>query len=273
MISPEIWASSSFAELNDFAKLVFIGLISNADDEGKGEADPALLKSTLFPRDEKKRAADVKSALSEIARSTSTLLYSVEGKNYYILTKWKAYQKLDRPTLSKLPNPPETMGERGRTTQNQDFDEGSTNTRRMLDEGSPIEKNKNKNKNINNTPNSAGAREEVPTEFEKRFKAFCEKWDIEDDNYYSPLIVEFDFDKLDEAYSESPKFLADKEAAPWAHTLSGVAKAYHSIIAHKYKDRAGAKASSKTASNQQTSDMLNNIFNHYKAEEEGDGTN
>ncbi len=149
MISPEIWASSSFAELSDFAKLVFIGLISNADDEGKGEADPALLKSTLFPRDEKKRAADVKSALSEIARSTSTLFYSVEGKNYYALVKWKAWQKLDRPTPSKIPNPPQeqSVGERGQYTQNSELDERSTSTRRTLDEGSPlIEKNKNKNR-------------------------------------------------------------------------------------------------------------------------------
>lgn len=145
MISPEIWASSSFAELSDFAKIVFIGLISNADDEGKGEADPALLKSTLFPRDEKKRAADVKTALSEIARSTSTLFYSVEGKNYYILTKWKVYQKLDRPTPSKIPNPPddESAGERGNCTQNRNLDEHPTSTRRNLDEHSPlIEKNR-----------------------------------------------------------------------------------------------------------------------------------
>lgn len=149
MISPEIWASSSFAELSDFAKIVFIGLISNADDEGKGESDSALLKSTLFPRDEKKRAADVKSALSEIARSTSTLFYSVEGKNYYVLTKWKVYQKLDRPTPSKIPDPPHefTMGERGSYTQNQILDEDSTKTRRELDEGSTLEENKNMNKN------------------------------------------------------------------------------------------------------------------------------
>lgn len=149
MISPEIWRSSSFAELSDFAKIVFIGLISNADDEGRGEADPALLKSTLFPRDEKKRAADVKSALSEIARSTSTLFYSVEGNDYYVLTKWKLYQKLDRPTPSRIPTPPQdqNVGERGNYTQNQQFDEGSTNIRRGLDEGSTIEKNKNMNKN------------------------------------------------------------------------------------------------------------------------------
>ncbi|MCH5165631.1 MAG: hypothetical protein J1G01_04450 [Clostridiales bacterium] len=149
MISPEIWESSSFAELTDFAKIVFIGLISNADDEGKGEANPALLKSKLFPRDEKKRAADVKSALSEIARSTSTLFYSVEGHDYYALTTWKRWQKLDRPTPSKIPNPPkeQSVGERGNCMQNQQFDEGSTNTRRILDEGSPLIEKNRKEKN------------------------------------------------------------------------------------------------------------------------------
>lgn len=173
MISPEIWASSSFAELTDFAKIVFIGLISNADDEGKGESDPALLKSTLFPRDEKKRAADVKSALSEIARSTSTLFYSVEGKNYYVLTKWKVYQKLDRPTPSKIPDPPQdqNVGERGSYTQNQQLDEGSTNTRRGLDESSTlIEKNMNKNRI---EERDARARVRIPTLEE--ITDYCEK--------------------------------------------------------------------------------------------------
>lgn len=173
MISPEIWASSSFAELTDFAKIVFIGLISNADDEGKGESDPALLKSTFFPRDEKKRAADVKSALSEIARSTSTLFYSVEGKNYYVLTKWKVYQKLDRPTPSKIPDPPQdqNVGERGSYTQNQQLDEGSTNTRRGLDESSTlIEKNMNKNRI---EERDARARVRIPTLEE--ITDYCEK--------------------------------------------------------------------------------------------------
>lgn len=238
MISPEIWASSSFAELNNFAKLVFIGLISNADDEGKGEADPALLKSTLFPRDEKKRTADVKSALSEIARSTSTLFYSVEGKNYYILTKWKVYQKLDRPTPSKLPNPPDTMGERGRNTQNQNFVEDSTNTRQILDEGSPlIEKEEEKEENINIPPNSAGAREEdIPNGFNIKFNSFCEKWGISIDSS-SPLIADFDFDKLDKEYSDSVTYLQDKDGHPFAQTLSWIVRNYLSILGHKYRDK------------------------------------
>ncbi|MDE7406451.1 MAG: hypothetical protein K2M89_06235 [Clostridiales bacterium] len=145
MISPEIWESSSFSKLTDFAKLIFIGLISNADDEGKGKANPGYIRSKLFPNDEERRVTDIKKALSEIALTMSITFYEVNGDSLYHLTNWARWQKIDRPTPSKFPNPPkeQSMGERGNCTQNQALDEGSTNTRRILDEGSPlIEKNR-----------------------------------------------------------------------------------------------------------------------------------
>lgn len=147
MISPEIWESSSFSKLSDFAKLVFIGLISQADDEGKGKASPNIIRSKLFPDGEEKRVTDIKKALSEIALRMSITFYEVEGDSFYILTNWHSWQKIDRPTPSKIPNPPQsasTVGERGRCMQNQDFENYSTNPRRILDEGSlpnRIEKN------------------------------------------------------------------------------------------------------------------------------------
>ena len=147
MISPEIWESSSFSKLSDFAKLVFIGLISQADDEGKGKASPNIIRSKLFPDSEEKRVTDIKKALSEIALKMSITFYEAEGDSFYILTNWHSWQKIDRPTPSKIPNPPQsvvTTGERGRYTQNQNFENHSTNARRGLDEGSSpnrIEKN------------------------------------------------------------------------------------------------------------------------------------
>lgn len=145
MISPEIWESSSFSKLTDFAKLIFIGLISNADDEGKGKANPGYIRSKLFPNDEERRVTDIKKALSDIALTMSITFYEVNGDSLYRLTNWERWQRIDRPTPSKFPDPPQKqfMGERGNYTQNQDFDESSTNTRRGLDEGSPlIERNR-----------------------------------------------------------------------------------------------------------------------------------
>ena len=147
MISPEIWESSSFSKLSDFAKLVFIGLISQADDDGKGKASPNIIRSKLFPDGEEKRVTDIKKALSEIALRMSITFYEVDGESFYILTNWHSWQKIDRPTPSKIPNPPQSenkVGGRGRFTQNQDFEKHSTNTRRGLDEDSSpnrIEKN------------------------------------------------------------------------------------------------------------------------------------
>lgn len=83
-----------------------------------------------------------------------------------------------------------------------------------------------------NISQSAGAREEG---FEERFKAFCSKWDIDCGNYYSPLIAELDFEKLDKAFSESPQYLGNKKAAPWAHTLSGLVKKRNEIMLGEYK--------------------------------------
>ena len=39
MIDPGIWQSEDFAKMSTLGKLVFIGLFSNADDEGRGRAN------------------------------------------------------------------------------------------------------------------------------------------------------------------------------------------------------------------------------------------
>lgn len=133
MISPSMWESESFSELNDVAKLVFISLISHADDEGRGKASPAYIKSMTFPNDENRRVADIKSALSEIARCMSVQFYSADGRDYYVMTNWTEYQKIDKPTKSKLP-PPHNAGEVGAIPNRGQFAEDSESIRGVVDE-------------------------------------------------------------------------------------------------------------------------------------------
>ena len=89
MISPEIWDSENFSKLSILARLVFIGMFSNADDEGRGKAKAAFLKSKLFPYDESMRVADVESALDEVAENMSVTMYSHDGNEYYSFDNWK----------------------------------------------------------------------------------------------------------------------------------------------------------------------------------------
>jgi len=148
MISPEIWESRSFSRLSDFAKLIFIGLFSQADDEGYGNASPGYIRSKLFPNDEERRLTDIKKALSEIALGMSINFYEVNGDNFYHLTHWSEWQKVDRPTKSRIPkdpNPPLVRGKGGDIPFREVLDEPSTSPRRILDEPSAtnrIEKNR-----------------------------------------------------------------------------------------------------------------------------------
>ncbi|AWW06093.1 MAG: hypothetical protein [Caudoviricetes sp.] len=136
MISPEIWESQNFSALSDLAKIVFISLFSHADDEGRGKAEPAFIKNTTFPYDENRRVADIKQALSEIALRMSVQFYSVNGIEYYFMKSWERWQKIDKPSQSKLPPPP-TVGVGGDIHSNEKFDEHSTNPRGIIGESSP----------------------------------------------------------------------------------------------------------------------------------------
>lgn len=125
MIDPNIWQSEDFSKLSTLSKLVFIGLFSLADDEGKGRCNPVYLRSTLFPYDEGIRSTDIDKTLSEISSNMSILFYSCNGSNYYRLTNWNIWQKIDRPSDSKIPNYDEN-------SMNLLFDDNSTNVRRAV---------------------------------------------------------------------------------------------------------------------------------------------
>ncbi len=113
MIDPNIWQSEDVAELSMFARLLLIGLISNADDEGRGKANPIFLKSTIFPYDEIS-IEEVKSALGELSRNISVVIYKNNNKDYYEFQNWNKWQSINRPQPSQIPPPSiEEMPENG----------------------------------------------------------------------------------------------------------------------------------------------------------------
>lgn len=120
MIDPNIWESEDFSKLSTLAKLVFIGMFSNADDEGRGKAKPVYLKSKIFPYNEEIRIIDIDKTLSEISSYMSVTFYSCNENEYYVFDNWAKWQKIDRPTTSIIPA----------------LDDNSTIIRRILDESS-----------------------------------------------------------------------------------------------------------------------------------------
>lgn len=106
MIDPSIWQDEEFGSLSPNAKILFIGLFSNADDEGRIRANEAYLKSTIFMYDDKINVDDVRELRREVySRMKAVQLYIVDGKYYIQLMNWDEYQKQhkDRIQASTLP--------------------------------------------------------------------------------------------------------------------------------------------------------------------------
>lgn len=105
-IKPELPQSESMGRVSREARLLFIQLFTLADDEGRARAASRLLASLLYPYD--KDAGDlIDGWLGELERERSIRLYEVDGNRYLQIEKWLTHQKIDKPSKSRLPAPPE----------------------------------------------------------------------------------------------------------------------------------------------------------------------
>jgi len=107
-IKPEIWQSEGFNRLGLHARLLFIGLITQSDDDGRIRASSRGLASLLLPFDDYSEAL-MERSLSQLAEEGMFLRYVHEGATYGVIPKFRLHQKIDHPTPSKLPVPPDIL--------------------------------------------------------------------------------------------------------------------------------------------------------------------
>ena len=85
------------------ARLLFIGLITQADDEGRGSADSRYIKASIFPDD---RHINITKCLVSVASQSLIELYAAEdGSPLYAITNWRRHQRVDKPKKSNFPSP------------------------------------------------------------------------------------------------------------------------------------------------------------------------
>lgn len=102
MISPNFWTDEKVGECSIQERMLFMGLISNADDEGYGRANPKLLKSLIFPYDDL-RASDLEKWLSHLGGLRMVVLYKYEEQTYYYLPNFLKHQTINKPTETDFP--------------------------------------------------------------------------------------------------------------------------------------------------------------------------
>ena len=109
IIKESIRTSDTVAEMSDFQFRLWVGLIVSADDYGRGDARPEILKGQIFPLRKKVKEKDIESALNGLAALGCVELYTVNGKPYYSFPTWGDHQRI-QTKRSKFPAPTENDG-------------------------------------------------------------------------------------------------------------------------------------------------------------------
>jgi hypothetical protein len=109
MIDPSFWLDEKLGECTIPERYLFMGLVSNADDEGYGRANPKLLKSSIFPYDDDLRVSDLEKWLSKLGGLNLVVLYTVSEQAYYYLPNFLKYQSINKPTESIYPKPDKSL--------------------------------------------------------------------------------------------------------------------------------------------------------------------
>lgn len=105
IIKESVCTSEKLSQLSDFEFRLWIGLLTCADDAGRGDARPAILKGRVFPLRERVAIKDIENALSQLAARGCIALYEVCGRPYFWFPTWKVHQRI-RNCKPKYPEPP-----------------------------------------------------------------------------------------------------------------------------------------------------------------------
>jgi len=101
-VKPEFYADQKAGSICRDARLAFIGIWTEADDEGRLVDSPKLLAGSLFPWDEDVTAEVFDCWLKEMEGQEFIVRYSVETLRFIQVVAWN-HQRIDRPSVSRIP--------------------------------------------------------------------------------------------------------------------------------------------------------------------------
>ena len=101
-IKPEFPQSESVGRLSRDARLLFIQLWTIVDDSSRARASSRLLASLLYPYDND--AGELMGGwLDELQEAGKIRVYVIDGTTYLDIPSWLKHQKIDRPSVSRIP--------------------------------------------------------------------------------------------------------------------------------------------------------------------------
>lgn len=104
-IKPEFCTSQSVGRLSRPARLFFLELLTEADDEGRFIDAPKRLAGDLFPWDDDVGPADVEGWLDELVDEAIVVRYATESGRFGAFVNWSRHQQISHRSASRLPAP------------------------------------------------------------------------------------------------------------------------------------------------------------------------
>lgn len=102
MIDPGVWTDDGFLSVSMAARVLWFGLISHADDEGRGTASIRSLRARIFPGDGV-TDDDITAMKADIGKHMRCVFYEADGVEYYQLLRWHEHQKMRQTAPSTIP--------------------------------------------------------------------------------------------------------------------------------------------------------------------------
>ncbi|MGF1425506.1 hypothetical protein [Kitasatospora sp. LaBMicrA B282] len=112
-VKPEAYTSETLAELSIYAERTFMGLATECDDRGRHKDHAAIIYGKLWVVRADQTPVDVEDHLMQMERVGLIHRYTgCDGKRYLHYITWDRHQKIDKPSLSRLPACPHCAPER-----------------------------------------------------------------------------------------------------------------------------------------------------------------
>lgn len=108
MLEESIKTSAKIDSLSWFEEVFFYRLIVSADDKGRCDGRPVVLKNLLFPTKENVTKKAVEEAIAKLVSVGLLYRYTVSGMPYLLFPTWEKHQRL-RDSKGTYPEPPDDV--------------------------------------------------------------------------------------------------------------------------------------------------------------------
>jgi hypothetical protein len=104
-VKPEFWGAPKTARVSRDARLLFLGLLNESDDEGRQLGSAKRIAGVVFPNDSDVSEPQVDAWLTELERVHLIERYVVDRIAYVLICGFVEHQKISHPSPSRLPKP------------------------------------------------------------------------------------------------------------------------------------------------------------------------